>query len=205
MKHLKIALIIITIFCFSATVVPVFASVSPKDQLRETIDKILIVLKDPQYKGDAAKEERRKVLRVIIKERFDFLAMTVSSLGSHKKKFNKDQINQIADINGQILEAFYIDRIEAYTDEEVQFKKVKVYPGGKKAAVQTEIITESEPIPISYSLKLDTEGSWKVNNIKVVDINWNRVKRDEWGPTLRKSSFEEFVVKLEEILEKMKK
>ena len=42
------------------------------------------------------------------------------------RKVTKEQIEQIADINGQILEETYVDRIEAYTDEEVVFKKEKI-------------------------------------------------------------------------------
>lgn len=183
---------------------PAMAAVSPKEQLKDTIDKIIAVLKDPNYQGDAAKEKRRAILRDIIKERFDFLSMTVFSLGKYRSKFTPEQIQQIAEINGQILEETYVDRLEAYTDEEVRFKREKIHPNGKQAAIQTEIVTGSEPIPITYGLRLNKNGEWMVEKIKIVELSWTANKRSEWAPTLRKASFEEFLDKLKAVLDRVK-
>lgn len=182
-----------------------FASGSPMEQLKKTIDEFIAVLRDPQYTGNEVRDKRREILRDIIHDQFDFVTMTKGCLGTHRKKFNSDQINKIADVNGRIMELFYINRVEAYTNEEVKFIKEVVKRPDKLVDVFTEITSENiEPVPITYRLMKNKKGEWKIVNVTVVDVNWVNLKRSDWGKVLRRTSFDEFMEKLNQSLEKMK-
>jgi ABC-type transporter MlaC component len=56
------------------------------DQVRQTADKLLAILKDPQLKGESKKSERRDKLKEVLYQRFDFTEMAKRSLGCRQGK-----------------------------------------------------------------------------------------------------------------------
>ena len=52
------------------------------NQVRQSTDKLLAILKDSQLKGESKKNERRDKLKEVIYQRFDFTEMAKRSLGS---------------------------------------------------------------------------------------------------------------------------
>ena len=205
MKHFRTAFVLMICICLMIPAGHVKASDSPMSQLKQTIDQFISVLKDPQYSGEASREKRRNILRDIIHHQFDFITMTKGCLGKYRKNFTSEQIEQIADVNGKIMEYFYINRVEAYTDEKVDFIKEVVKKPDKLVDVFTEITSDNiEPIPITYRMMKKSNGDWKIVNVTVVDINWVNNKRSDWNKILRRASFEEFMAKLNQQLEKIK-
>jgi phospholipid transport system substrate-binding protein len=55
----------------------------PTDQLREGVDRVVRLLRDPELKGDKKADERRSAIGKIADEIFDFAEMTKRALGSH--------------------------------------------------------------------------------------------------------------------------
>ena len=55
----------------------------PTDQVRATVNRVLVILKDPALNSAAAKEARRAELSKAILPRFDFEEMAKRSLGVH--------------------------------------------------------------------------------------------------------------------------
>ena len=47
----------------------------PTDQIKATVEKALVVLKDPRFKPPAKQQERRDQLKQILFARFDFAEM----------------------------------------------------------------------------------------------------------------------------------
>ena len=62
---------------------PVWVSAgAPGEQVRQTVDKLLAILKNPRLKGEENKNERREKLKEVIYQGFDFTEMAKRSLGS---------------------------------------------------------------------------------------------------------------------------
>ena len=59
---------------------------APTDQIRSTVDKAFVVMKDPRYKDKSKTKERREQLKQILFARFDFAEMAKRSLGAHWRK-----------------------------------------------------------------------------------------------------------------------
>jgi MlaC protein len=57
------------------------AAGAPRDQVRQTVDKLISILNDPQLKGEYKKNERRQKLKEVLYQRFDFTEMARRSLG----------------------------------------------------------------------------------------------------------------------------
>src|ERR1044072_9882113 len=58
----------------------------PTEQIKTTVEKALVVLKDPQLKTPAKTSERRDQLRQIFFARFDFTEMARRALGANWRR-----------------------------------------------------------------------------------------------------------------------
>ena len=162
---------------------PALAAPSAVDQVRQTVDQVLQVLRNKDLKEPA----RRDQLRTLIRDRFDFALMSQWTLGPYWRKANADQQQRFIDLYGQLLEASYLGRIEQYTDEKVNYLGERV--DGNRAEVQTEIVTVQANIPINYRLNL--EGSeWKVYDVVIEGVSLVRTYRGTFGEIARKDGID---------------
>ncbi|MBU1196848.1 MAG: ABC transporter substrate-binding protein [Proteobacteria bacterium] len=169
MKFFKQVLLIFTAVCILSPINHAVASVA-QEQLQTTIDQILDILKDPALKGDENTEKRRTRLKDKISERFDFEKMSKSSVAKNLwKSGTQEEKKEFIKLFSQLLEDTYISKIESYTNEKIVYVKDDVKD--KKATIDTKIITDTNEIPINYSLYQAEGNVWKVQNIQVVGLN----------------------------------
>ena len=64
----------------------ILQAATPTESVRETVDNIIAILKDPALKGEQKKKERREKLKELIYRRFDFTEMARRSLGSEWRR-----------------------------------------------------------------------------------------------------------------------
>jgi phospholipid transport system substrate-binding protein len=178
--------------------VPAFASPA-QDQLKASIDQILTVLKNPEYKGESAKEKRRLVLRTIINERFSFKKMSQLSMGKYWKKINDQQKDEFVDLFGQLLEQNYVAKIEAYTDEEILYTKELVRKN--KAKINTKIVADDVEIPIDYSMYQTKEGPWMVYDMVIEGVSLVANYRSQFNQILQNDPYEKLVEELKKKLD----
>ena len=134
--------------------VPVHASTSsPTEQVKQTIDQILIILKDHSLNW----EGRQAKIRAIVDERFDFRSMSQSVLATHWKKATPAERDRFVAFFSQYLEHTYMAQIEKYSDHYVKYTKEKI--SGNRAVVDTFIVADTLEIPVNYRLRLN-EGEW---------------------------------------------
>src|SRR5438128_315161 len=94
---------------------------APEDQVRQTVDKLLAILNNPQLRGEDKKEERRKKLREVVYPRFDFTEMAKRSLGLHWQRRSPEEQQEFVKLFTNLLEGAYLDKIESYNGEKVQY------------------------------------------------------------------------------------
>ena len=95
----------------------------PIDAIRTTVDAVLNTMKDKALSDPAKKEERRSKISALLRERFNFQEMAKRSLAKHWKERTPEEKKLFVDIFSDLLEASYIGKIEAYTDEKVRYDK----------------------------------------------------------------------------------
>src|SRR6266478_4494624 len=81
----------------------------PGDQVRQSADKLLAILKDPQLKGESKKNERRDKLKEVIYQRFDFTEMARRSLGSEWRRRSPEEQREFVKLFTGLLEQAYLD------------------------------------------------------------------------------------------------
>lgn len=166
------------------------------DQLRQTIDQVVAILKDPQLKGDGKKNERRLKLRQVISQRFDFTEMAKRSLGSHWRRLSPEQQKEFVKLFTRLLEDAYLDKIESYNGEKVQYLNER--QEDNYAEVATKIIdNRGQAFSIDYRLH-NVNGNWQVYDVIIEDISLVNNYRSQFNRVLSRSSYEELLQRMRE-------
>ncbi len=192
----KIVLILIIILTFSS--VGAAAISTAQDQLKQTIDSILAVLRNPELKSESQREKRRKTLERIVGERFDFKKMSQLSLARHWKERTASEKEEFVDLFGRLLKNTYISKIEAYTDEKIIFLRERIKK--KKAQIDTKIITRTNEIPINYRMFTRKNDQWMVYDLIIEGVSLIANYRSQFAQMLEKNSFEDLLEKLKKKL-----
>ncbi|MGH7825926.1 MAG: MlaC/ttg2D family ABC transporter substrate-binding protein [Candidatus Binatia bacterium] len=164
------------------------------EQIKATVDKALVVLKDPRFKTAAKSKERREQLKQILFARFDFGEMSKRALGPNWRRRTPQEKNEFTRLFAELLERAYATAIESYTDEKVVYIGEKL--DGMYADVNSKIITgKGEEFSINYKTHL-VGSEWKVYDIVVENISMVNNFRSQFNRVISNSSYEELVRRL---------
>jgi len=167
-----------------------FAEDSPTDGVRTSVDTILAILKNEQLN----KEEKRAQMSDVVIKRFDFRAMSQRTLATNWKKTTDEEKQQFVDLFSQLIENSYIGKLELYTDEKVEYPGEKV--SGRKAVVETMIITTSTDIPVDY--KLYRKGDqWLVYDVIIEGVSLISNYRSSYQEIMKKEGFDGLLAKMQ--------
>ncbi|MBI1994985.1 MAG: ABC transporter substrate-binding protein [Deltaproteobacteria bacterium] len=168
----------------------------PSDQVRQTADKVLLILQDPRLKAADKKKERRNQLRQVISARFDFSEMAKRSLGQHWQRGSAEEQGQFVQLFTDLLERSYANQIESFNGEKIVYGRES--QDRDHAEVDTRVITnKGEGFSVNY--KLYSAGrEWKVYDVVIENISLVNNYRSQFNRVLTNSSFAEFLRKLQE-------
>ena len=161
----------------------------PLDTIKEHVNSVLDVLRNPALQGEANKEAKEQKIESIANQMFDYVALSRLTLGRSWRDFNKEQQKEFVSLYRTILKKAYMDKILTYTDEKVVFDK-EMMLAENKAEVQTRIITKSADIPISYRMYLK-DGQWRVYDVIVEGISLVQNYRTQFREILANNTPEE--------------
>jgi len=167
---------------------------SPTSQLRLSVDSILSLLKDKSLDASA----RKNKIRSIINDRFYFHAMSQRTLARNWKKASAEQQKEFVSLFSDLLEKTYLGRIEAYTDERVEYLREKSR-NPKRAIVFTQIVTKSADIPINY--KLAKKGDqWLIYDVIIEEVSLISNYRSSYAEIIKKEGMDQLLNKMKDKL-----
>ncbi len=137
---------------------------TPTARVKDSVDKVISVLKDKSL----GREERWAKIGVVINDSFDFRSMSQSVLATNWKKATPEERQQFVIFFSQYLEDTYRTKIEAYTDQKVEYAGETIR--GRRAVVETIIVTESTNIPVNYKLK-NNDGNWFAYDVVIEGVS----------------------------------
>jgi phospholipid transport system substrate-binding protein len=176
---------------------PVQAGPSPREQVQQTIDQVLEVLRNKAITG----QPRRETLTRLIRARFDFTIMSQRTLGKYWKEASAQEQARFVALFSDLLEASYIGRIEAYSDETVSYLAERVE--GDMAEVDTTIRSGNIDIPINYRLVLE-HGQWFVYDVIIEEVSLIKNYRNSYGEIVRKEGYAGLFVRMEEKIRELR-
>ncbi|MGD9604126.1 MAG: phospholipid-binding protein MlaC [Gammaproteobacteria bacterium] len=139
----------------------VLAQTGPTATVSRTIDSIIDILR--AQKG-VPREQVWAQIGQIIDARFDFRSMSQSVLATNWQAASKAEKQQFVEFFSQYLEDIYRTKIEAYTNQRVEYGKETVK--GTRATVETFIVTDATRIPVNYKLK-NNDGEWYAYDVVI--------------------------------------
>ena len=95
----------------------------------------------------------------------------------------------------QTLENIYIGRVEAYTNEQVAFKKEDI--NNNRATVDTAILAASNEIPVNYKLRLRSDG-WFVYDVEVENVSMVSSFRETYRSVVRRDGMDGLLTQMRE-------
>jgi phospholipid transport system substrate-binding protein len=175
----------------------------PTEQLRGQIDRVLKTLDDPDLKKENRSLERRKAVRKIADDIFDFSETAKRSLGRHWAARTPAERDEFVRLFADLLERSYISKIELYGGEKVGFVGDTVE--GDLATVKSKIVTKGgSEVPIDYRM-LKKGDRWLVFDVSIEGVSLVSNYRTQFNKIIQTSSYQELVKKLrtkqEEFLE----
>lgn len=190
-RRLMVNVVFISLALFLSSL-PIHAS-EVTDSVKSMVDDVIRVLRDETLKGPQKTKERRAKIRGIVKRGFDFEEMAKRSMGEHWKRRGEVEKREFVDLFSRFVEISYIDRIEAYNNEEV------IYVGevveGKRAIVKSKVITtQGKEIPISY--RLLKKDDWVVYDLQIEGVSLVSNYRSQFNEIIQNSSYEELIKRL---------
>ena len=172
------------------------AAGAPGDQVRQTTDKLLAILEDPQLKGESKKSERRHKLKEVLYQRFDFTEMAKRSLGSEWRRRSPEEQKEFVKVFTDLLERAYLDKIESYNGENFQYLKERE-DDKNHAQVDTKIVdNKGQEFSVNYRL-YSVGGDWKVYDVVIENVSIVNNYRSQFTRVLATSSYEELVNRLQ--------
>lgn len=164
------------------------------EQLRQSINKIIEILNDPQLKRN--EKERRAKLKEVISQRFDFSEMAKRSLGSEWRRLKPEQQKEFVTLFMGLLEDAYLDRIESYNGEKVQYTQER--HDGAYGEVGTKLLdNKGREFSVDYRLH-NVNGDWRVYDVVIEDVSLVSNYRSQFSRILARSSVEELLKRMRE-------
>ena len=168
----------------------------PTDQIKSTVDKALVVLKDPRLKPAAKTKERREQLKQILFARFDFTEMAKRSLGANWRRRTPKEQEEFVRLFTDLLERAYADTIESYGDEKIVYVGERL--DGGYADVSSKVHTsKGEEFSLNYRAHF-VGGEWRVYDVVVENISMVNNYRSQFNRVISNASYEELVRRLKD-------
>ena len=168
----------------------------PGKLVMDTIDKGLVVLKEPSLKGNDKVNERRQKLWETISPIFNFEEMSKRALGQHWKKRSDEEKKEFVGLFTNILKDAYIGKTDAYSGEKVILMKERV--DKEYATVQTKfILNTGSELVVDYNM-LNNSGEWKIYDVIIEGVSLVNNYRSQFNSILIKSTYNELVKRIKE-------
>jgi len=168
----------------------------PTEQIRSTVDRAILVLKDPRLKPAAKTKERRDQLKQILFARFDFTEMAKRALGANWRRRTPKEQEEFVQLFTELLEHAYADIIESYTEDKIIYVGEKLEGG--YADVASKVLTSSgAEYSLNYKAHL-VNSEWRVYDVIAENISVVNNFRSQFNRVIAKSSYEELVRRLRE-------
>jgi phospholipid transport system substrate-binding protein len=166
----------------------------PTDQLRSATDRVLKVVQDPELKQPGKEQERRKQIRAIADQIFDWEETGKRALARHWQGRNPPEQKEFSALFADLIERSYIGKIEQYSGERIVYAGETVE--GDQATVRTKLITKSgTEIPIDYRM-LKEGDRWRAYDVVIEGVSLVSNYRTQFNKIIQQSGYKELINKM---------
>lgn len=169
----------------------------PAERVQRGVELVLSIVQDKTL----SREARYEKIRAIVDEHFDFRSMSQSVLATNWKKASPDERRRFVDFFSEYIENTYFGAIEAYTGEEIEYGEGRIR--GKRALVDTFIVTKTARIPVTYKLKLN-DGEWYAYDVIIEGVSLVNNYRRTFSAIIRNDGVDGLLNDIQQRIDKYK-
>jgi phospholipid transport system substrate-binding protein len=194
LRNPQSALMLLLFFCSALVVAQEStptAAHSPLAVVTQTVGSVLAVLR-----ADSVSDTTRKrQIRAIIGEHFDFAAMSSRILATNWRKADKAQRARFTGLFRELLANTYWRKISSYQGEDVKYLGQRMR-SDTLATVNTVIVTSRVEIPVDYKMYLKN-GRWRAYDVVIEQVSLVRNYRSSFQDIVRDSGLDGLISQLE--------
>jgi phospholipid transport system substrate-binding protein len=166
----------------------------PTDQIRGSTDQVLRLVRDPALKGPDRAAERRRQIRAVADQVFDWQETGKRALGRHWQPLRPEQRQEFSTLFADLVERSYVSKIDAYSGEKILYVGEAV--DADQATVRTKLVTKAQTeIPIDY--RLQKEGDrWRVYDVAIEGVSLVSNYRSQFNRIIAQSGFDSLIEKM---------
>jgi len=173
---------------------PEVRAAAPTDQLKSAIDRVVKTLDDPALKGEDKTTDRRRAVRKVANDIFDWGEIARRSLARHWQPLTEQQRTEFVSLFADLLERSYISKIELYGGEKILYTGERI--DGDLATVSTRIATKNgTEVPIDYRM-LKRGDRWLVYDVNIEGVSLVSNYRTQFNKIIQTASYNELVQKM---------
>lgn len=173
------------------------AATSATDTIRQAVNDVMNIIKKPEMHDPAKKNELLKDVEERVKTIFDFGEFAARTVGPKWRSFTPDQKSRFEDAFADLLRGTYIEKLDGYSGEKVNFTGEVSSSSGDKVEVQTSVQAKDKVIPVAYRL-LQKNNVWKVYDVRVENVSMIENYRGQFKDILLRGSADELIQKVVE-------
>ena len=178
--------------------VTVAGDLDPASLVRQTSDRMLVVLKEQHDLIQAEPERLYGLVDDIVLPHFDFERMARWVLGKHWKRASPDQQQRFVNEFRTLLVRTYGTALLEYRDQQIKFLPLRMAEGSEDVTVRTEVVKPGGvPIPISYSMFRRADG-WKVYDVAIDGISLVSNYRSSFSTEIKDQGMDKLIQRLVE-------
>jgi phospholipid transport system substrate-binding protein len=164
--------------------------------IRETTDKILAIVKDPELQKPGMEAEKRARIRKIADERFAWADMARRSLGRNWTKLSEAQRQEFVPLFTELIYGAYMDKVTDYKGEKIVYNGEQTEEG--YSTVNVTIITEKNvDVPVRYRMT-QNGGKWLIYDVSIEGVSLVNNYRTQFGDFLTRGAPEQLIAKLKQ-------
>ncbi|OKY76275.1 MAG: hypothetical protein BM485_03210 [Desulfobulbaceae bacterium DB1] len=188
--------------CFLLLVGSAGGAESPgaRESMQRAVEEIMAILQNEELKTPEKMNVRRSLILTVVRHHFDFAEMSQLTLGAEWKQINESEQERFVDSFSRLIENSYIDKIEAYSGEEIIFQKDRAR--GDKSIVPTVIKRNNLEIPIQYKL-VRKDGQWLVYDVVIEGVSLVQNYRSQFKNIIRNEQYAGLMKRLGEKVDKL--
>ena len=192
-RHLaRVRWLLILLFALSA--VPGAWAGAPSDQLREGVDRVFRILKDPELAGDKKAPQRQAAIVKAAHEIFDFGEMAKQSLGRHWDQRTVAERRDFVRLFTELIQRSYLTKVDQRGAQKMVVRSETI--DGDSAVVRTTVsLDQGSEMPLDYKMR-NTNDRWQVYDLSIDGVSLMSNYRAQFNKIIRTSSYETLVAKL---------
>jgi phospholipid transport system substrate-binding protein len=165
----------------------------PTDQLRDGVQHVVQILKDPELMGDAKAPERSAAVNKVADEIFDFGETAKRALGPHWAQRTPAERDEFVRLFTELVQQTYLSKVNQYNSE-MTFQGDEV--DGNQAVVRTTLLLgKGSQMALDYRMH-HPRDRWQVYDLSIDGISLVASYRSQFNKIVRTDSYEGLVARL---------